>query len=184
MTTLARSTDSAPATLDELSVELDSLLDAYLARYEQWLSLATAQREGIRRADGAEVERTANAQAIVMQAVSMLEQRRGALVNTAAVMVPAVARDRSRPVTLHDVATHLPGAGRAGLLGKAERLRELVRTVHSQTQSIAGATRALLNHFEGLMRHVARSLSHAGTYSRNGVVEAGGAVVSALDLRS
>jgi hypothetical protein len=34
------------------------------------------------------------------------------------------------------------------------------------------------------MRQVGRQLSHAGTYSRRGYVDAGGMVVSAVDLRS
>ena len=46
------------------------------------------------------------------------------------------------------------------------------------------ATVSLLAHMEGLMRHVGRRLSHAGTYGRRGVVEAGGVVVSCVDLRS
>jgi hypothetical protein len=37
---------------------------------------------------------------------------------------------------------------------------------------------------EGLMRHVGRKLSHAGTYGRRGVVEAGQQVISALDMKT
>lgn len=179
---------TAPAasrpTLDQLSADLEALLDAYTARYEQWRSLLLTQREAVRRADGAGVEQASRALSNVLEAIAMLESRRGELINACAEAIPGLCPARSGAITLHDVATALPGPGRAALESKACALRELARDVHARTQSIAGATRSLLGHVEGLMRHVARSLSHSGTYSRSGVVEAGGAVVSALDVRT
>lgn len=179
---------TAPAaprpTLDQLVADLEALLDAYTTRYEQWRSLLIAQREAVRRADGAAVEDAARSLSNVLEAIAMLETRRGELVNASAEAIPGLRPARAGAITLSDVAGALPGAGRATLEVKARALRELARDVHAQTQTIAGATRSLLGHVEGLMRHVARSLSHSGTYSRTGVVEAGGAVVSALDIRT
>ncbi|GJQ31052.1 MAG: hypothetical protein HBSAPP03_29360 [Phycisphaerae bacterium] len=174
-------THDTPATLAE---ELDALLDEYAGRHERWLALAMAHREAIRTADGAGVAKAASAQGTLLEEIAGLESRRGALVNAAAGMLPGLRATRRGPITLRDVAAALPVAGAAGLLAKAERLRELVRRTNEETAGVAGATRAMLGHLEGLMRHVARQLSHAGTYSRRGVVDAGGAVVSALDLRT
>jgi hypothetical protein len=63
-------------------------------------------------------------------------------------------------------------------------VRELVRRTSDLVRAVAAATRAMMLHVEGLMRQVDRHLSHAGTYGRRGTVEAGGPVLSALDLRT
>lgn len=171
-------------TLADLASELEALLDAYLGRYEQWRVHASAQREAIRRADGQEIQRAAIAQAAVLEAIAALEARRAALVNAAAQALPALNAGRPGVITLRDVAANLPVPQAAALRTKAQRLRDLVTSVNQQTASVAGATRAVLGHLEGLMRHVAKHLSHSGTYTRRGVVDAGQAVVSALDLKS
>ncbi|CAG0995112.1 hypothetical protein PHYC_02514 [Phycisphaerales bacterium] len=174
----------ALATLADLAGELSSLLDAYTARYEQWKVHAAAQREAIRRADGGGVERAASAQGAILEAVAALEGRRAALVNAAAEALPALRARKTGVITLRDIAGNLPVPEGAALRAKAERLRELVSQINQQSSSVAGATRAVLGHIEGLMRHVAKHLSHSGTYTRRGVVDAGETVVSALDLKS
>lgn len=169
---------------DALAADLDGLLDAYAVKHERWLAAAKAHREAIRKADGAGVAHAASRQGEVLEEIAGLEARRGALVNAAAAMLPGLGKGRTGPITLRDVAAGLPVAGSAALLAKAERLRDLVKRTNEETATVAGATRAMLGHLEGLMRHVAKQLSHAGTYSRRGVVDVGGVVVSALDLRT
>jgi hypothetical protein len=70
------------------------------------------------------------------------------------------------------------------LMSKAAALKEQIAAVNEQTRTIKAATVSLVAHMEGLMRQVGRQLSHSGTYTKRGYVEAGGCVVSALDLRS
>lgn len=180
-------TTSAPAkapTLVELAERLEGVLDAYLARYDQLAGQVGAQREALRRADGAGVAEATSAQRVILEAIAMLEARRGALVNDAAACLPSLARPRKGPITLREVAQALPVQNAPELLRKAERLRARVIETHEATRVVAGATKSLLGHIEGLMRTVAQQISHAGTYSQRGVVESGGAVVSSLDLRS
>ena len=86
--------------------------------------------------------------------------------------------------TLRQIALSLPEPQRTRLSGQAERLREMMERVQRESGTVRAATRSLLAHMEGLMRQVARSLSHAGTYGSGGRVQAAHAVVSSLDVRS
>lgn len=171
-------------SLDDVAERLDALLDDYTKEHRVWLTALADQRQAVRRADGPKVEAAAHAQQRVLERIAALEARRAALVNDAALALPAMKPDHARAISLRDLAGHLPAANAAALIARADTLRELIREAHRQTASLAGATRAMVGHMEGLMRHVARQLSHAGTYSRRGCVEVGGAVVSAVDLRS
>lgn len=171
-------------TLSELAERLDSVLDAYLARYDQLAKQVAAQRDALRRADGAGVAAATNSQRVILEAIALLESRRGSLINDAAGCLPTLATQRTVPITLRDLAQALPVTNAPELLQKAGLLRERVIRTQETTRVVGSATRSLLGHIEGLMRTVAQHVSHAGTYSHKGVVEAGGAVVSSLDLRS
>ncbi|MFA6046595.1 MAG: flagellar export chaperone FlgN [Phycisphaerales bacterium] len=176
-------TPKAP-TLSELAERLDGVLDAYLVRYDQLAKQVAAQREALRKADGVGVDAATNSQRVILEAIAMLESRRGSLINDAAACLPSLAAQRTGPITLRDLAKALPNKNAPELLQKAELLRARVLSTQEATRVVGSATRSLLGHIEGLMRTVAQHASHAGTYSHKGVVEAGGAVVSSLDLRS
>ena len=85
-------------------------------------------------------------------------------------------------VTLSDLAKCTPGDVRGKLAAAAATLRALVTRVSQEAASLRSATMTLMAHMEGLMRQVARSLSHAGTYGQRGVV-AGNQIVTSLDVR-
>lgn len=171
-------------TLSELAERLEGVIDAYAQRYDQLAASIAAQREALRRADGAGVEAAGRSQRVILEAIAMLEQRRGGVANDAAGVLPGLAKGRTTPLTLRDIARALPVKNAAELTRKAEALREKVISTQEATRVVGLATRSLLAHIEGLMRTVAQQISHAGTYSPKGHVEAGGAVVSSLDVRS
>lgn len=171
-------------TVSALAERLESVLEAYLGRYEQLLKHIAAQREALRRADGAGVAEATKAQQVTLEAIAMLEPTRGGLINDAAACLPGLNSNRSGPITLRDLARALPTANAGALHARAEVLRTRVMQSQEQMRVVGGATRSLLGHIEGLMRTVAQQISHAGTYSHRGVVEAGGTVVSSLDIRS
>jgi hypothetical protein len=181
-TTINASTLGATPTLDEIARELGTLLGLYEDAYSRWLACADAQRGALRRGDGRGVEAAANDLRSVLERVATLESRRGTLVNAAAAALGLTGA--GRPLTLRDVARALPSADGAALTAHATRVRDLAARAHELTASLAGATRTLLWHVEGLVRHAARHLSHAGTYTPRGVVEPGRTVLSSLDLRS
>ena len=64
-----------------------------------------------------------------------------------------------------------------------QRLKTLMNELQRERGTVRAATESLLAHMEGLMRQVARKLSHAGTYGPQGAVGAGNQqVVSGLDV--
>lgn len=159
--------------------ELRRLLSAFLARHETLLGLTTEHHEAIRQADPGRCERTLRAAQETLAAIAELETRRQELVRR--------AQDEIRPTRpvarLSDLACCAPEGERAALIEMSERLRGLVMRVREEQNIVRVVSRVLLVHMEGLMRQVARSLSHAGTYARSGRVAAGAPIVTSLDLR-
>lgn len=167
---------------DALAEALDTLLDGYTRAYERVRADAVAQRDAIRKGDAARAAAAATDQAGVLETILALDRSRDELINAAAASLPHAA-GRGR-LTLRRIAGALPGGRAAELVARAESLRTLVIETKALTASVAGAAAILVGHFEGLMRQVGRQLSHSGTYSPRGYVEAGGQVVTCLDLRT
>jgi hypothetical protein len=166
-----------PAAAADLARRISFLLDDMTVTHQRLLIETQAHREAIRKADGHGVEASASRQAALLARVGELEGKRRELVG----MHPIPGRP-TLSVTLTDLIGLTPADQRPRLQQTAEELRALMRAVHAEQQTVAAATRSLLAHMEGLMRQVGRTLSHAQTYGRNGVVEPGPAVISALDL--
>ncbi|MBL8874433.1 MAG: flagellar export chaperone FlgN [Phycisphaerae bacterium] len=166
--------DSTP-----LHDELRALLREFLAQHETLLGLTTEHHEAIRQADPLRCERVMQAERNTLASIAELESRRQNLVRRAQTEIrPAQAVAR-----LSDLARCAPEGERAGLIEMAERLRGLVARVQEEQNIVRVVSRVLLAHMEGLMRQVARSLSHAGTYARSGAVAAGSPIVTSLDVR-
>lgn len=169
-----------PAMLTpNLTQDLASVIDALTREYDRLIEHVIAQREGVRHADAGAVERATQAQARSLAALASLEPSRAALVNAAA---PLLRRSGRGPLTLRDLAAAAPEPQRTTLMQRAAALRTKAEHAREQIALVRSATSSLIAHMEGLMRHVARQLSHAGTYSIRGRVEASRPVVSALDL--
>lgn len=165
----------------ELASRLESLLTSLQQVQRSILGATRGQREAMRHADPLGVQHATTDQARNTARLAEIERDRVSLVREAE-EAGLVVRSVS-PVTLRTLATACPPAARASLLTQAESLRELMEEVARETSSTRAATLTLLAHVEGVMRQVAGRLSHSGTYSRRGVVEAGASVVSAVDVR-
>ncbi len=176
--------NQAPLTPGSLADRLDALLDAMAAAYARMGEVSDAHREAIRSADAYAVEDAVQRESIIFRELQKLDHQRRELVVLAHASFPMLRRTPADRTTLTQLAAHAPDTRRGVLTTKATELRDLVRGVQDRNASIRNAASALLAHMEGVMRQVARTLSHTGTYSRRGVVEAGGSVVSAVDLRS
>ncbi|HLP85501.1 MAG TPA: flagellar export chaperone FlgN [Phycisphaerales bacterium] len=162
---------------------LREILADFLVMYERLESIVLAHREAIRRADTAAMQVAIDRHAATLREMSGLEMRRCELVAICVASFPVLAGRKAHAVTLTQLAEICPQADRAEIIAIANELKTRVARVRDVTQSLRSATATLLAHMEGLMRHVGRQLSHAGTYSSRGVVEPA-LVVSAVDLRS
>ena len=171
-------------TPDLLLEQLDALLAGFTRTYQQLAAATQQHQDAIRDADRAAIGRATAAQSALVEDLARLEQRRRELIALACTRFAPLAAKRTTAITLTDLCACVPDRARAGITQRAADLRALVSSVEEQTRTIRAATSSLLAHMEGLMRQVGRQLSHAGTYSRRGYVDAGGMVVSAVDLRS
>lgn len=163
------------------AAELEALLTDMLAHHERMLALAREHAGALRRADAVGVARAVQAQQQAGRAVVDLEARRARLVS--AVAGPAASPAK---VTLSGLAMLVPEPARTRLTALAARLKSVLIAADAQQQVVLAASKALLGHMQGLMAQVARSLTHAGTYSRPGPapVSASAVVHSGLDVKS
>jgi hypothetical protein len=173
-----------PSTITQVTQRLDALLSAMIIANQRLESAIGAHRDALRGADQRGVEAAISKHHDAIKQVAFLEQQRRELVTQAIRSVPALTGMRPEQLTLTLLASHADQHARAGLSAKARTLRELVVRVQGGAATLKTATMSLLAHMEGLMRQVGQQLSHAGTYSRRGVVEPGGTVISAVDMQS
>lgn len=165
----------------ELGTRLTSLL-ASLQQVQRSILIATReQREAMRSADPGGVQMATSVQSRNTTRLAELERERVTLVRDAE--DAGLITRGAAPITLRALAAACPSDIRSSLTHDALALRALMEEVARETSSTRAATLTLLAHVEGVMRQVAGRLSHSGTYSRRGVVEAGAAVVSAVDVR-
>lgn len=162
-----------------VGADLESLLHAYLNAYDRMRLTTAAHRDAIRAADTRKVEAiVAENQDIVTRIADLDGTRRSLIANAMrGGLVPPGGDAR-----LTDVAAALPEPQSSRLVALALELRDLVASVQKEQSSLRMAASALASHMQGLIQHVARKLSHAGTYSKRGVVE-GVVFASALDIR-
>ncbi len=165
--------------------DLGALLDQLIATHHEWLKAVGAHRQSVRGADVPGMQDALNAQHRCATRVAALEENRREIVARAArlpELAPSPARPRSGPLTLGEIAAAAPAEFREGLVERAAHLRSLIAELRRANSTLHAASASLLAHTEGLMRHVARRLSAAGTYGRRGFVEPAPGLACAVDL--
>lgn len=168
-------------TADQLAGELSPLLAAMTTTAEEYLTSLRSHREAVRKADPVMMSKTIAHEAECLERLSKLEESRRSLVNRAEAAGLWVGRG---PITLSGLAAKAPEDRKGLLVSAASKLRAIMEEATREQGVLRQAAASLAGDVEGIVRQVAQSLSHTGTYGRMGVVAAGPAVVSALDLRS
>lgn len=164
-----------------ITEQLETLLTGLLRAHEHLLDASSAQRDAVRTANPAAIQQASDRQANALRVIAALEDQRRALVNSMTAGLPRRAAGAG-PVTLTELANQMPEPQRTRLIDLAARVRTAVELAANEQRTLKAATTSLVAHMEGLMRQVARRLSHAGTYGRRGMIESTPAVVSGLDL--
>ena len=168
---------------DTLAADLEQILRDLTAEHEKLSATSRRRRAAIAGADAAGMGECLTEEAAIAQRIAAIETRREALVQRAMERFdrPADADADWRP-TVTWIAGKLeePDASRVAAL--AGSLRELIERLREERLAVRDAADALASHMRGLIRAVERRLSHSGAYGRRGVVAAGPAVFSALDL--
>jgi hypothetical protein len=168
-------TPTTPPTPADSARELEGLLASLHAAHEDLLATALEHRAALSRADVKAMQLCAARHADIASRIAELETLRRRL-------IIALAPQGSPTTSITSIAQALPEPFRARILAAAAALRELLLRVQREVRTVREATHALAQHMDGLMQQVARVLSHAGTYSARGRIDAGAAVASGLDL--
>ena len=154
-------------------------LDEVLSRLEDehgvLLGLAHEHREALTHADVQALQRVTMRTSETLMRIAKIEQERQAMI-----------AKRGEPIdTLDELLNRFGDDDRSRINERRTRLRELIMRVRDEQEAVKRASEQLAMHMKGLMKQVSASLSHAGTYSRGGAVEAGRTqVVSGLDTVS
>jgi len=159
--------DTGPAP-DAPSIDrLWEILDEMADRAEELVGLARDQREAVRRMEPGAIRDTTRRQAQVGARLRELD---------------AVRAQLAGPAPLATLARDLPEPARQRALGLDQRIRAAAATIGREGAVMRACAGAMLGHIEGLMRAVARELSHTGAYGPRGTVAAGPQVVSGIDI--
>lgn len=169
------------ASDDPLIEELEGMLRQLIVHYEQLHSLAKLHLEAIRRADVDQLSTCVAQENSIIQKVAEVEKRRLHVVGDIADVLGSPAETQT---TMSWIAERVRGDKGGRLAAMARHLREVIGEMTEVNNAARSAADTLAKHMDGLMRSVARELNHAKTYSNRGRVDAGPAVVSALDISS
>lgn len=143
------------------------------AVHGELLELVLEHRRAISLGDAASIQECLSRQGLLAPRIAELERSRR----------QAVAQICGRPDgTLSDVSAKLAGPLRAPVSAAAARLKAVLTTIQRENSVVRTATQTLIAHIDGLMQQVARALSQAGTYGRQGRVEASGSAACGLDM--
>jgi hypothetical protein len=159
---------------------IQRLLEDLVREHQVLLVLAQQQRDAMRQARGAEVEKLALLQQAALSRVATLESRRNELVMRLSRGMPAPVG--GHPITLRQLCQAAPAAIREQLISLANTALELMQRVRAEHQALGRAAASLAAHMEGLTRQAAQAMSGTGIYGGSGRVRPG-SVASGFDLR-
>ncbi len=164
--------------MNDTTERFESLLRRMISLHERMLDRVREHRAAISLADTDGIRTSLESQAELMDQISEADRDRLVLITELAATLGS--RMPAHP-TLSALAEQMPDSEHTVVL--AARLKKLMGELQRERGTVRAATESLLAHMEGLMRQVARKLSHAGTYGPGGAVSAGDQqVVSGLDL--
>ena len=171
--TINRVPAASPKTKGAMDPDrLDSLMAQLEDEHGLLLGLAHQHREALTHAAVDDLKRITMQTSEVLMRIARIERERQGL----------IAQQEEPVETFDQLLDRFGDDDRARLAERRARLRELIERVRDEQQAVKLASEQLANHMRGLMKQVSASLSHAGTYSRGGTVDAGRTqVMSALD---
>tara|TARA_A100000171_G_C2136963_1_gene151076 strand:+ start:3497 stop:4024 length:528 start_codon:yes stop_codon:yes gene_type:complete len=168
----------SPAKREQGAIDPDRL-DAILSQLEDehgvLLGLAHEHKEALTHADVHALQRITMRTSETLMRIAKIEQQRQAMI-----------AKRDEPVdTLDQLLNRFGDDDRTRINERRTRMKELIQRVREEQEAVKHASEQLAMHMKGLMKQVSASLSHSGTYSRAGSVDAGRTqVVSGLDTVS
>ena len=156
--------------------KLEPTLEAMVAVHERLIELAGEHRAAIGSASGEALGDVLVRTEAALRELNDLEVERRRIAESCGVGASPKAEE---------LAALLPDDEGERVRTLADRLRQLIGKLRGEHAAVREASAALARHARALIEQVAGSLSHAGTYSAGGRVEAGRSpIVTAMDVRS
>ena len=163
----------AETEIEALADSLESVIADLTRAHAELLEMVREHRRAISRSDAAAIQECLSRQGLLATRLADLERNRRQI----------VALITGKPTSpFAEVSPHLPDRSRDRIATASEGLRALLGTIQRENNIVRSATHTLIAHIDGLMQQVARALSQAGTYGRQGRVEAVGPVPCGLDM--
>lgn len=167
---------SRTVALDTPLEALGPTLESMIGVHERLIGLAGEHRRAIGSADGKVLDDVVVRTETALRELTELETERRRIAGACGVGASPKAEE---------LAALMPEEEGERVRTLADRLRELVGRLRGEQAAVREASVALARHAQALIEQVAGSLSHAGTYSPGGRVEAGRSpIVTAMDVRS
>jgi len=173
--------DTVVRDRERLVAELECVLRELIGVYEGLVSSAADRLAAIRGSDSARLAKVVGRENELVQRVVEIEKRRIGVVERLAERFGFTEKSGTRVGQLVERMDE-PWRGRLGEL--AVRLRGLLDRMRRENEVSGRAASNLADHMGGLVRALTREMNHAKTYGRRGVMEAGPAVVSSVDVKS
>lgn len=179
------STTAAAWTPRRVSQELHSVLRDLTVIYQQLSQHLVNHRDAVRSADPVRIARCNEDHTSLIESIEQAERHRREVVARACSVYPELgAKARSTTPTVSMVIGCIDEKERGTCAKLADDLRQIIQQVRIQTATIRAASVQLVSNLEALMQQVGQRLSHSGTYSRKGNIQASGVVMTALDVRT
>lgn len=159
-------TAATPRTIETIATDLERLLIRIAEAYEALPALTAAHRSALASADADRIGASTEDMRAVAGRLAELDAHRAALARGAAAALRAHGAPAAHEPTARIIAAYCPEPQRSRLLSAAGRAREAGERAQQEQRSLRMAAGALAAHMQGLVAHVARSLSQAGTYAR------------------
>lgn len=164
-----------------LVAELENVLRELIGVYEGLVASASERLAAIRGSDSTRLASVVGRENELVQRVAEIEKRRIGVVERLAERFGLTEKSGTRVGQLVERMDE-PWRGRVGEL--STRLRGLLERMRRENEVSGRAATSLAEHMGGLVRALTREMNHAKTYGRRGVMEAGPAVVSSVDVKS
>ena len=158
---------------------LETVVRRQLQVHEELLNLMGRQREALRNAQTERLTELCQLENEKVQAVSELEKQRLALVARLTLMVK---QDAAEPMSMVQLAEHLPVQAGDKLRLLRHQLRNGMLQVRQQTGIALRATETLMRHMQGLVQTVGAMSSGVCTYASSGARPGNAGAISTFNM--
>ncbi len=170
---------AAGSEVDAMAEQLGVVLTDLAHEYEMLEKLAAEREEALAEARVGDLGATLTAESAVVQRVAEIEPRRAAIAGFFAERFEFAGEGEPSATW---IAERVDGVRGEELREAASTLRVLIERVRGAGEATRSAAETLARHMRGIVASAERQMSHTGAYGRVGRVQAGPAVVSALDV--